>query len=172
MLSRESKCSWSSADSRCSNYIWVINNFIAFLGVAYIRGLAVIHIYGPNLIVTKPVPNDQGHGLGDQCSTHICRILICELKLQRNSVHDNALAAPGARSSATILLIMQDNHLNQEWFPLPAPSHCNEMIENANIILCFPQKIAWQKRIPEYLIIHNTVSSQPHISCSHRFTQS
>ena len=30
VLSREWTCSWSSADRRCSNYIWVINNFIAF----------------------------------------------------------------------------------------------------------------------------------------------
>ena len=29
MLSREWRCSWSSADRRCSNYIWVINNLIA-----------------------------------------------------------------------------------------------------------------------------------------------
>ena len=30
MLSREWRCSWSSADRRCSNYIWVINNSIAY----------------------------------------------------------------------------------------------------------------------------------------------
>ena len=30
MLSREWRCSWSSADRRCSNYIWVIDNFIAY----------------------------------------------------------------------------------------------------------------------------------------------
>ena len=29
VLSREWRYSWSSADRRCSNYIWVINNFIA-----------------------------------------------------------------------------------------------------------------------------------------------
>ena len=29
MLSREWRCSWSSADRRCSNYIWVIDNLIA-----------------------------------------------------------------------------------------------------------------------------------------------
>ena len=29
VLSREWRCSWNSADRRCSNYIWVINNFIA-----------------------------------------------------------------------------------------------------------------------------------------------
>ena len=41
MLSWERRCSWSSADRRCSNYIWVINNFIAYLGVTYIRGLTI-----------------------------------------------------------------------------------------------------------------------------------
>ena len=30
LLSREWRCSWSSADRRCSNYIWVIDNFIAY----------------------------------------------------------------------------------------------------------------------------------------------
>ena len=30
VLSREWRCSWSSADRRCSNYFWVINNFIAY----------------------------------------------------------------------------------------------------------------------------------------------
>ena len=39
--SREWRCSWSSADRRCSNYIWVINNFIALSGAPYIRGLTV-----------------------------------------------------------------------------------------------------------------------------------
>ena len=30
VLSREWRCSWSSADRRCSNYIWVVDNFIAY----------------------------------------------------------------------------------------------------------------------------------------------
>ena len=30
VLSGEWRCSWSSTDRRCSNYIWVINNFIAY----------------------------------------------------------------------------------------------------------------------------------------------
>ena len=42
MLSREWRCSWSSADRRCSNYIWVINNFIAYSNAPYIRGLRVV----------------------------------------------------------------------------------------------------------------------------------
>ena len=31
VLSWEWRCSWSSADSRCSNYIWIINNFYCLL---------------------------------------------------------------------------------------------------------------------------------------------
>ena len=42
MSSREWRCSWSSADRRCSNYIWVIDNFIAFQGTSYIRGFTVV----------------------------------------------------------------------------------------------------------------------------------
>ena len=41
VLSREWRCNEGSADRRCSKYIWVINNFIANKGVAYIRCLAV-----------------------------------------------------------------------------------------------------------------------------------
>ena len=39
------RCSWSSADRRCSNYIWVINNLISHKGAAYIRDLAVYHFH-------------------------------------------------------------------------------------------------------------------------------
>ena len=42
VLSRAWRCSWSSTDRRCSNYIWVINNFIAYQGADYIRGFTVI----------------------------------------------------------------------------------------------------------------------------------
>ena len=42
MLSGEWRCSWSSTDRRCSNYIWVINNLIAYLGASYIRDLTVV----------------------------------------------------------------------------------------------------------------------------------
>ena len=40
-LSWEWRCSWSSADRRCSNYIRVINNFIAYYGATYTRGFTV-----------------------------------------------------------------------------------------------------------------------------------
>ena len=38
MLRREWRCSWGSADRWCSNYIWVINNFITY----YITSLTVL----------------------------------------------------------------------------------------------------------------------------------
>ena len=41
MSSWEWRCSWSSADRRCTNYIWVINNFIAYQGAAYIKDFTV-----------------------------------------------------------------------------------------------------------------------------------
>ena len=45
MLSREWRCSWSSADRRCFNYIWVINNLVAYKGASYIRDLTVLLIF-------------------------------------------------------------------------------------------------------------------------------
>ena len=41
VLSGEWRYSWSSADRRCSNYIWVINNLIAYGGATCIRYLTV-----------------------------------------------------------------------------------------------------------------------------------
>ena len=42
VLNRECRCSWSSAHKRYSKYIWVINNFISYYGVTYIRGFTVL----------------------------------------------------------------------------------------------------------------------------------
>ena len=47
LLSREWRCSWSSADRRCSNYIWELDIFIACYGAPYIRGFTV-YIYKRN----------------------------------------------------------------------------------------------------------------------------
>ena len=41
VLSQEWRFSWSSANRRCSNCIWLINNFVAYEGAAYIRVLKV-----------------------------------------------------------------------------------------------------------------------------------
>ena len=45
VLRREWRCSWSSAERRCSNYIWVIDKSIARYGASYIRDLTVhLHV--------------------------------------------------------------------------------------------------------------------------------
>ena len=55
VLSRIWRCGWSSADRRCSDYIWEINNFIAYQGAAFIRNLTV---YVPCATsVKKPLNN-------------------------------------------------------------------------------------------------------------------
>ena len=46
VLSWEWRCGWSSADRRCSNYIWVINNLIAYWSATYIRDLTVSPLAG------------------------------------------------------------------------------------------------------------------------------
>ena len=59
VLSGEWRCSWSSADRRCSNYIWVINNLIAYYSATYIRDLTV----GQHWLI-KPLPEPI---LSEQC---------------------------------------------------------------------------------------------------------
>ena len=48
VLSWEWRCKWSSTDRWCSNYIWVINKFIAHWGAACIRGLTVVVVLSHN----------------------------------------------------------------------------------------------------------------------------
>ena len=48
VLSREWRCSWCSAGRRCSNYIWVISNFIANWEAPYIKGFTVITLLHGN----------------------------------------------------------------------------------------------------------------------------
>ena len=52
VLSLEWRCSWGSADRRCSNYIWVIGNFIA-QGASYIRDLTVYPTAIVNICVSR-----------------------------------------------------------------------------------------------------------------------
>ena len=71
VLSRERRCSWSSADRRSSNYIWVINDLIAYLGVTYIRGFTVHASLGLSCTIDKNIlsldlpfqlPDSSGNG--------------------------------------------------------------------------------------------------------------
>ena len=50
VLSWQWRCSWSSTDRRCSNNIWLIDNFIAYQGSTYIRGLTVFVFANTNTV--------------------------------------------------------------------------------------------------------------------------
>ena len=50
VLSWEWRCSWSSADRRCSNYIWVIINLISHWSATYIRDLTVYFVIAINTL--------------------------------------------------------------------------------------------------------------------------
>ena len=58
VLSRDRRCSWSSADRRCSDYIRVINNLIAYLSASYFRDLTVrsndIHLMAISQEIPQP----------------------------------------------------------------------------------------------------------------------
>ena len=71
MLSREWRCSWSSADRRCSNYIWVINNFIAYQGASYIRGFTVSTILKRPLVASIFAKTNHGYHYRNCFSAHI-----------------------------------------------------------------------------------------------------
>ena len=56
VLSWEWRCSWSSVDRRCSNYIWVINNFIAHYGASYTRGWTIHVVFPFNFMIALICP--------------------------------------------------------------------------------------------------------------------
>ena len=75
VLSREWRWSLSSTDKRCSNYNWVINNFITQSGESYISGLTLVCMWshctwswdihwiyhlptGTNWISSQPLPKE------------------------------------------------------------------------------------------------------------------
>ena len=41
VLSQDWRCNWSSADRRCSSYVWMMNNVIAYQVAFCIRGLTI-----------------------------------------------------------------------------------------------------------------------------------
>ena len=87
VLSCEWRCSWSSTDRRCSNYIWMINNIIAYLGAAYIRGLTVHWCM-------LPYPHGWCDLAGDVCDSNHRQMHDTQTKLRRMSVW-NMIVTPG-----------------------------------------------------------------------------
>ena len=69
VASREWRCSWSSIERQSSNYIWVINYFIAYRGAPYIRGLRV---FGAQPLPTCHSASSHNHNQ--------CRLMINEVR--------------------------------------------------------------------------------------------
>ena len=65
MISGEWVCSLSSADRRCANHIWVINNLIAHWNASYIKDLTVI------------VHSNEGTMEKDKCNYLVHSIVLC-----------------------------------------------------------------------------------------------
>ena len=61
VLSPEWRCSWSSADRRCSNYIWVINSYIAYYVASYIGGVMACTVSSRYFAVTSLQITHEGH---------------------------------------------------------------------------------------------------------------
>ena len=63
VFSREWRCSWSSADRRCSNCSWLVNISIAYKGALYIRDLTVVILSSQNCTqirkINRPCPNSK-----------------------------------------------------------------------------------------------------------------
>ena len=90
VFSGEWRCSWSSADRRCSNYIWWINNFIAYPSEAYIRDMTVNYgvkllgaldcFNGPRL-ATQVGTMEESMGVHDVCSYFEIEVVLCRTNL-------------------------------------------------------------------------------------------
>ena len=76
VLSRIWRCSWSSADRRCSNYIWVITNFVAYQGATYIRGLTVGILYFTHLFQSPTAMNQWGFNKWMSFADHISKYIL------------------------------------------------------------------------------------------------
>ena len=138
VLSREWRCSWSSAGRRCSNYIWVISNFITYWGAPYIRGLTVIWNGAP---VYTPILEDKFF-----CSVLFFYPLISTQSLLMpeteysgfgvNTMPADALAPKVARISAgMVLLVYEREHLRllHRIFGLLLLNKIQDMVQNMNI---------------------------------------
>ena len=113
VLSRSLRCSWSSADRRCSNYIWVIDNFIAYQDASYIGDLTVLLYY---LLCMK---------------AKYCQLVWTEYPNDRNCVLFNAKYLPHDKW-------ITNKHINI--FPVlhtraaVLPSTCKMVISNLQVI--------------------------------------
>ena len=99
-LSQVWRCSWSNVSRCCSNYIWVFKNFIAYLGMTYIRGLRV----GSNIRGLRVGSNIRRLRVGSTDFTQMFRYLFSLWNLLS---HINGLVQDCSISIASTLEILR-----------------------------------------------------------------
>ena len=78
VFSREWRCSSSSADRRCSNYIWVINSFITYQDVTRAWLILVVWRYSCVLNIKKK------HG--KNCQKTNSKTLFLQISIETNKI--------------------------------------------------------------------------------------
>ena len=90
VFSGEWRCRWSSADRRCSNYIWVINDFITYSSAPYIRDLMVIQLqiyFALTLFVMMKETQNFSHSMTAKLYGIYMRFEFCAKNLVRWAIH-------------------------------------------------------------------------------------
>ena len=100
VLSRDWRCSWSSAGRRCSSYIWMINKCIAYLAAIYIRCLTV-RIDSEHRIRL----HIQRNGVLSFQSKHRIRLQTHKCLKQRKKVIINYVPVDGSESPPEMIII-------------------------------------------------------------------
>ena len=101
-------CSWSSAGRLCSNYIWVINKFIAYWDVPYIRDLTIINfvviiipadaiaLLGAMTSTPTVYPKKYAHGFVVLCFVVVMQSFIMNSHEVFIHIHQGCFAGTGA----------------------------------------------------------------------------
>ena len=121
VLSQEWRFSWSSADRRCSNYIWVINNFIAYKGASYITCLMIrFHWWlfqGPGPCITNVIATCR-KSFSQWESSFLWKLRCHWLKFLRRVAKTLVILGPGDNNSTLVYVMAWCRTGNR---PLPEP---------------------------------------------------
>ena len=129
VLSREWRCSWSSADRRCSNYIWVINNLIAYKGAPYIRYLTVHYIH-----------------------EYVLTICICYIPIEKNTFFkENFMVLKSSISPFRALALLKWEELIKELcYKYVALKVVNHKLDSVSLLHCLLKTYIARKCISYY----------------------
>ena len=137
VLSREWRCSWSSADRRCPNYIWGINNLIAYKGATYIRDLTVCIIE----VITLPADDLAPTGARSSASTVI-----------PNSIY-HRYTRPTLKGLISIIYM---NTGSNGWYSCSVPHKVGyKSLTTISINICGCVWLGWHQAIRNHKVNHS-----------------